>query len=188
MCCFMMVFIMPAELHAKAAPPGKAIAKGVKSVGKAMGGKKNPLSTIVKTVTKLPGEIAKVLKTLKSSATRIVKIGKSAAKAKSSADLEPLDKDIDDILDKLTEMEEKFEDSPIVKEIAQMSKMCGSPVVTTFAATPVGGGVGIVCAKINSAQEIFLGLSNKANIIIGQALGVKTNISNKLQAQGSSVE
>jgi hypothetical protein len=179
----MMVFIVPAELHAKAASPGKAITKGLKSVGKALGGKKNPLTEIIKIVEKLPAEIKHLIKTMDDSYKEVKKIHGKTSGAVSLNQLKDFEKEVDDIIEKLESMEEKFIGNPIAKDLEKASDICDMPPIMAFAALPTGGGAaGVVCGKAKSGHSMFVGIGAKMTAIINRAMQVKADLLRKLDA------
>ena len=185
-CCLVLAFTsVSTESHAKASV-GKSISKGIKSVGKLVGGKKSPIGQIVKTIIKFPTESAKMLKSMVKLVKDIASTRKDATMKKvTPAALVELNKKMGKIVEEATKLSESLHNHPIVKEVDQVVKLCGSPVVTVVAATPAGGGLGVVCGRMNAVQAILGRYMDKADGLALAAVDGKENISNKMLAAGA---
>ena len=186
-CCLVLAFTsVSTEVHAKKANIGKSISKGVKSavksVGKLVGGNKGPIAKIVKAIVKFPPESAKMVKSMWKITKDIMNIRKAAAKKTTPKTLLSLDKNISKVVEDATKLSESFHNHPLVKEVEQIVKLCASPAVTMVAATPMGGGLGVVCARMNAVQALLGRYMDKADGLALAAVDGKENISNKLQA------
>jgi hypothetical protein len=190
-CCLVLAFTsVSTEVHAKKANIGKSISKGVKSavksVGKLVGGKKSPIGQIVKTIIKFPTESAKMLKSMVKLVKNIASTRKDATKKVTPAALVALNEKMGKIVEEATKLSESLHNHPIVKEVDQVVKLCGSPVVTVVAATPAGGGLGVVCGRMNAVQAILGRYMDKADGLALAAVDGKENISNKMLAAGTN--
>lgn len=159
-CCLVLVF-----------NPTEADAKG-----------KNPIGSIVKTIIKFPTESAKMVKSLIKLTKDIMSTRKAAAKKITPKTLVELDVKMEKIVEDATKLAESLHNHVIIKEVEKIVKMCGSPVVTMVAATPMGGGLGVVCARMSAVQAILGRYLDKADNLSLAAISGKENISNKLQA------
>ena len=146
--------------------------------------KKSPIGKIVKTIIKFPTESAKMLKSMVKLVKDIASTRRDATKKVTPATLAALNVKIEKIVEDATKLSESLHNHPIVKEVEQVVKLCGSPVVTVFAATPAGGGLGVVCGRMNAIQAILVSYMDKADGLALAAVDGKENISNKLLAAG----
>ncbi|MBY0280554.1 MAG: hypothetical protein K2W94_00135 [Alphaproteobacteria bacterium] len=183
LCLFLVAFIAPTELHAKAASPGKAIAKGVKSVGKAIGGKGNPITKLFSLVLKLPKEMAQYAKTMKDSAKSIKDIGKKLPKAKTPEELTAVFGEIKKLVSKLEGIENKFESNKLVAEVAKGVAVCDSPATKPLAmAPPTGGAVGYVCGMLKGTDAKFTGIGAFMRSLLNTAMQYEAKASAKILA------
>jgi hypothetical protein len=189
----MMTLIATTESYAKKPNIGKAFksaGKGIEKVGKDIGkditklaGKKNPLTEIIKIVEKLPAEIKHLIKTMDDSYKEVKELHGKTSGAVGLNQLKDFEKEVDDIIEKLESMEEKFIGNPIAKDLEKASDICDLPPIMAFAALPTGGGAaGVVCGKAKSGHSMFVGIGAKMTAIINRAMQVKADLSRKLDA------
>lgn len=176
-----MAFVTPIEVHAKPAPPGKAIAKGVKSVGKAIGGKSNPVSKLVGLVVKLPKEMLALGKIMKDSAKKVKAIKKKLPTAKTPAQLTALYKEIQGLISNLEKADDKFESNKLVEEVAKGVSVCDQPAVKTFASTPAGSIAGFLCGSIKSTDAKFTGISAFMRSLLNTAMQYEAKAAKKIE-------
>ena len=144
--------------------------------------KKNPIGQIVKTIIKFPTESAKMVKSMIKLTKDIMSTRKAAAKKVTPKTLAELNVKMEKIVDDASKLAESLHKHVLVKEVEKIVKLCSSPVVTMVAATPIGGGLGVVCARMNAVQAILGKYMDKADNLSFAAIDGKENISNKLQA------
>ena len=143
---------------------------------------KNPIAQIVKTIIKFPTESAKMVKSMIKLTKDIMSTRKAAAKKITPHTLGELNIKMEKIVEDASKLSDSLHKHPIVKQVDQIVKLCGSPVVTMVAATPAGGGLGVVCGRMNAVQAILARYMDKADGLALAAIDGKENISNKLQA------
>lgn len=183
LCCLLISIVTSVEVHAKAAAPGKAIAKGVKSVGKAVTGKNNPITKLFGLILKLPKEMLQYTKMMKDSAKDIKNIGKDLPKAKTPAQLTALYEKIKKLISKLEKMENKFDSNKLVAEVAKGVSICDDPKTKPLAmAPPTGGAVGYVCGMLKGTDAKFTGISAFMKSLLNTAMQYEAKAAGKILA------
>jgi hypothetical protein len=178
-----MAFVTPTELQAKGANPGKAIAKGVKSVGKAVGGKGNPITKLFGLVLKLPKEMMQYTKIMKDSAKDIKNIGKELPKATTPEKLTAVYEKIKKLISKLEKMDNKFESDKLVAEVSKGVSVCDSPATKPLAmAPPTGGAVGYVCGMLKGTDAKFTGIGAFMKSLLNTAMQYEAKAAKKILA------